>query len=318
MEQYIFDIKTATEYGVNEAIMIKYFQYWIFNNKVNNRNYYDGRYWTYNSKKAFTELFPFWSIQNIKTILKHLIEKGVILTGNYNKNPYDRTLWYAFVDEEKWIGNNRTIQKLELTNEKDETNQPIPYNKPNNKPNNNIPPLYSPQGDKDTLDDLTRLEDSLWYSKGSDDKPEQIGLDKNLLDNQFMGIGDSTKSEDVKQEHPSLDKKNKSPPLVPPQKGELFKEQFEEFWKEYPKKRAGSKDKAYKSWLNAIKRGNSIEKILTGCKNYSKSDEVLRENGKYAKGCSAWLNDDRFNNEYSCKQKDLDYYLSQLEKEGKE
>lgn len=131
MEQYIFDIKTANEYGVNEAIMIKYFQYWIFNNKVNNRNYYDGSYWTYNSKRAFTELFPFWSIQNIKTILNHLIEKGVLKTGNYNQTPYDRTLWYAFVDEEKWIGNNKIIQKLELTNEKDKTNQPIPNILPN-------------------------------------------------------------------------------------------------------------------------------------------------------------------------------------------
>lgn len=147
---YHFDSEVAKKYGVNGAIMIANFQYWIIKNKANDKNFFDGHYWTYNSKKALMELFPFWSEQNIKTILNHLKEKGVLITGNYNNSAYDRTLWYAFADEEQWIGEKQLFQKLELTNEKVKTNQTIPnintnintnnvYNKPT-KNKNFIPP----------------------------------------------------------------------------------------------------------------------------------------------------------------------------------
>lgn len=133
---YTFDATVAKEYGVNEAIMIANFQFWISKNKANGKNFVDGHYWTYNSKRAFLELFPFWTEQNIKTILKHLKDQGVIITGNYNKNNYDHTLWYAFADDNTWLNNikqnntslseNQPIDRLELTNRAAETNRPIP------------------------------------------------------------------------------------------------------------------------------------------------------------------------------------------------
>lgn len=77
---------------------------------------------------------------------------------------------------------------------------------------------------------------------------------------------------------------------------EMYKEKFDEFWSCYPKQRAGSKEKAYTSYCRAIKENRSTpEKILEACKNYAISDEVKRG---YAKGCAAWLNDDRFNVQY--------------------
>lgn len=123
---YSFDIDVAKEYGVNEAIMIQNFKFWIMKNKATKKNFFDGHYWTYCSKKALMELFGFWSEQSIKTILNHLKEKGVLITANYNNSPYDRTLWYAFADEKKWLGENALFEKLESTNEKCENNQPIP------------------------------------------------------------------------------------------------------------------------------------------------------------------------------------------------
>lgn len=139
---YNFDSDVAKEYGVNEAIMIANFQFWIAKNKANGKNYHNGRYWTYNSIKALKELFPFWSEQNIKTILRRLKEKGVLMCENLNTNRYDQTMWYAFVNDNQWIGENQPIDKLELTNGFVRTNQPIPDNKPDilpdNKPDNNI------------------------------------------------------------------------------------------------------------------------------------------------------------------------------------
>lgn len=155
---YVFDGDVAKEYGVNEAIMIANLQFWIAKNKACEKHFYDDHWWTYNSKEAFTKLFPFWSVQTVKTTLNHLKEKGVIITGNYNKNAYDKTLWYAFADEEKWL-NEPTIKKLEPDNRLVEINRPIPDINTDIIPDNNTP-LLSPQGEQ-----LREHFKDLWNNK---------------------------------------------------------------------------------------------------------------------------------------------------------
>ena len=44
---------------------------------------------------ANDRLFPFWSNSDIERIVKNLKEKGVLLTANYARDSYDRTLFYA-------------------------------------------------------------------------------------------------------------------------------------------------------------------------------------------------------------------------------
>ena len=56
--QHSFDIIIAKEYGVLEAILINHLEYWIAKNASNQKNFYDGKYWTYNSIKSFNQLFP--------------------------------------------------------------------------------------------------------------------------------------------------------------------------------------------------------------------------------------------------------------------
>ena len=128
---YTFDIEIAKEYGVNEAILITNLQFWIKKNQANEKNYYEGHYWTYNSIKAWQKLFPFWTEKTIRTILNHLIEKGVIITGNYNQSKYDRTLWYAFADEPRWL--NGKIHSPERENGTAEKGEPIPDDNTDNK-----------------------------------------------------------------------------------------------------------------------------------------------------------------------------------------
>ena len=93
-----FDIDFAVKYGLHEAILIENLKFWIAKNKANKRHFYDGRYWTYNSAKALAELFPYMSEDQIQKKLKNLENMGVIVTGVYNQNHYDRTKWYAFSD----------------------------------------------------------------------------------------------------------------------------------------------------------------------------------------------------------------------------
>lgn len=119
-----FNIKLATKYGVEEAIIIENLAFWINKNAANNKNNIDGYYWTYNSSKAFKELFPYISEKKIQRILKKLEELKIVKSGNFNKSSYDRTKWYTITD--KSIRQIYTIHLPKLSNGLDTSVQPIP------------------------------------------------------------------------------------------------------------------------------------------------------------------------------------------------
>ena len=125
---YNFNVEIATKIGVDEAIMLNNFVYWLAKNKANNKNFFDGNYWTFNSVRAYSELFPFWKESQIKRMLKSLIDQNVLVVGNYNQNAYDRTNWYSLSSEYIHL-----IHWTISTNGEAENSQPIPDNKPNNK-----------------------------------------------------------------------------------------------------------------------------------------------------------------------------------------
>lgn len=90
-----FDIQEAAALGVDGAIMVENFRFWIAKNRANKRHFYDGQWWTYNSVKAFCELFPYWSAPQIRRTLDKLETAGVLVSGHFGQNGYDRTKWYA-------------------------------------------------------------------------------------------------------------------------------------------------------------------------------------------------------------------------------
>lgn len=94
-----FDIKHAEQYGIPEAILIANFQHWINHNRANEKNFRNGRYWTYNSVKAFRDLFPYMSTKQIRRALDSLVNAEVLIEDCFNENKVDRTKWYAFKDE---------------------------------------------------------------------------------------------------------------------------------------------------------------------------------------------------------------------------
>lgn len=132
-----FDTKVAEKVGVNCAIILNNLYYWIEKNRANGKNYYDGYYWTYNSTKAFSQLFPYFSQRQIETALKKLRDEEYIITGNYNEFKYDRTLWYAITKKGACILQNCEMNATSMSNGSDEKGEPIPNGKPNGKPNGN-------------------------------------------------------------------------------------------------------------------------------------------------------------------------------------
>lgn len=115
--EHSFDIEIAKEYGIEEAILLKHIDYWVYKNEANGKNFYDGYYWTYNSIKAFKELFPYMSEKKIRNALNKLIENGLIITGCYNSDVRDRTLWYAITEKGKSILPKSNLHFTERAND---------------------------------------------------------------------------------------------------------------------------------------------------------------------------------------------------------
>ena len=129
-----FDTEIAKEYGVDIAIVVNNIAFWLQKNKANKKHIYNGKIWTYNTTKAFTELFPYWTDNQIRRILDNMQKAGIIEVGNYNATAYDRTKWYtftdAFVKTHTSICENTQMDLAENPNGFGETNEPIPDNKP--------------------------------------------------------------------------------------------------------------------------------------------------------------------------------------------
>ena len=131
---HVFDTDVAEKYGVNAAIILQNIGYWIKQNEANDTNFYDGRYWTFNSRRAYRELFPYLSERQINTAFEKLISDGVIVTGNYNKLAYDRTLWYALTQKGKCILHFDIMENPKTGNGNPKNGEPIPDINPNVTP----------------------------------------------------------------------------------------------------------------------------------------------------------------------------------------
>lgn len=133
MGKHVFDVEVAQMVGVNAAILLENIAHWCEHNKANGENYHDGHYWTYNSMKAFEELFPYIKARGIRTALDKLREEGLIIVGNYNKSAYDRTQWYTLTEKSEAlfgidtsICQKRQMEMSEVTNQSVTNDAPIP------------------------------------------------------------------------------------------------------------------------------------------------------------------------------------------------
>lgn len=97
---HAFSLDLATKFSVEEAILIQHFQHWIGVNRRLKQNFHDGRYWTYQTLEWIAGHFPYWSGKQVERLVKKLTDKGILIKGNYNKLAYDRTVWYAFSEQE--------------------------------------------------------------------------------------------------------------------------------------------------------------------------------------------------------------------------
>lgn len=121
-----FDVALASTYSIDEAILIHHFQHWIMVNYRQGQDPIEGLFWTYQTLDWMTAHFPYWSVDQIRTIIKKLVKKGLLRKGNYNKVGFDHTTWYALTDQSFL---KSQIDMVKSPNRSGEITAPIPDTK---------------------------------------------------------------------------------------------------------------------------------------------------------------------------------------------
>src|SRR5271154_2647117 len=186
--EHAFNVKLAQDFSVNVALFLHHIKFWIFNNLANKRNIYDGHCWTYNTLDAFKITFPYWSKQTIETTIKHCVDGGLLIKGNYNKNKYDRTCWYALTsDSYQYFDEFLNEELMQPLSSLTSGNHDMYLVESRNlyqilKPDTNKPPIV-PQGDEKCFDDFWALYPvheakaacvKVWSKEKLDKKAEEI------------------------------------------------------------------------------------------------------------------------------------------------
>jgi hypothetical protein len=160
-----FNVEIAQEYGMNAAVIFNNIFYWCEHNRANGKHEHDGLFWTYNSRKAFAELFPYLSERQVRTALDKLIEEGLIVTGNYNTDPRDRTTWYAVTKLGYCIGHGSPMQVTSESNASDMEVQPLPDSKPTVvKPTVENVSEARAQDDPPTVEEANKYAEAIGYT----------------------------------------------------------------------------------------------------------------------------------------------------------
>ena len=145
IEYFCFSKDDAEQYGVDGAVMLHHIRYWVAKNEANENNYHEDKYWTYNSTKAFAQLFPFYSARKIGRILTKLEDDGAIISGNFNGKRYDRTKWFTLVNAITESGN---IHLTKTVNGITEIVEPIPKHNQSTTQNTPIKVILPFEGGK--------------------------------------------------------------------------------------------------------------------------------------------------------------------------
>ena len=128
--QHHFEVEEAQKYGIEEAILLNNLRFWLEKNRSNGKNVHDDYYWTYNSVRAYGELFPYLGEDKVYRALKKLEDLGIVKSGKFNASKYDHTKWYTIPQEYK-------VDSADLQNQSPESTESFTYINPDIKPNIN-------------------------------------------------------------------------------------------------------------------------------------------------------------------------------------
>ena len=105
-----FNKGLATILGVPKAILLANISLWIDSNKrLKKKEYYkDGKWWTKQSSKDFTQTHTYLNDKSVSRWLNELESDGWLISGDYNEDRTDRSKWYAYGEKlTQWVISNK-------------------------------------------------------------------------------------------------------------------------------------------------------------------------------------------------------------------
>lgn len=291
----------AERYGFEEAVFLDSVVYWYRTNRANNRNFRDGRWWTYNSIKAFEEIFPWWSGKQIRRIANSCREQGALIAGEYNEDRRDRSLWYTPGDEllalygltetGKCTCPNGQMQSPKGADEAAQMGKCI-YGIPCiNHACTYMTPYSPPEGDGAVPDSGTGTSfgsaerPSRQPAAASDSAMTASSGHAELNCAQPLNVAVAQSSED-KPKAKSKKRKPRQSKYVPEHKPE----RFEQFWTYYPG--GGSRLRAVAAWDNLAPSDELIDEMARALKRQKASRQW--QDGVGIPHASTWLNQQRW------------------------
>lgn len=145
-KKHSFDVDIAALVGERAAVLFNNLQHWCEWSEGNNCHFHDDNYWTFNSISSFKKIYPYMTENKIRSALDKLEKANLVITGNYNKMPYDRTKWYAITEKGNMLTRYGISHLCETTNGFGQNHRPIPNinNNINKKTIGEVAPQHSP------------------------------------------------------------------------------------------------------------------------------------------------------------------------------
>ena len=281
--EHSFDINIAKEYGIEEAIFIKHFYFWVKKNACNGSNCFDGKYWTFNKMDTFVKLFPYLTLKQVRRVIDNLKEKGLLETGVFNKTKFDRTLWYTLT-EKAFALFGETLPAAPKNEDVEMPEQATPNAQmgrrempeqatPNAQMGRPIPDIYTDNIPSiDTHNNARACEGDVKVKLQPIPfkSPAQIEREKRAV------VGSA-------------------PPYTQEQRA-IAEEYFNQFWKEYPKKQG--QVEARLAWM---RQNYSIETYIAIIKAVERFKQIRRdwqtEGGRYVPMPENFINNERWKDE---------------------
>lgn len=267
-DNHSYSVNVAKKVGVISAVIYRHICFWIEKNRSNEKHFYDGKYWTYNSVKAFSEIFPEFTEKQIRVALDRLVEAKFIEKGNFNRTGYDRTSWFSLCEnagqnEKPFQGNPFALE-----------GEAIPYKKTDNK----------------HIEE--KKENYIKERKEGGATAPCRSPNGSLIDNDTSNI-DTPKNDSfalVSDFYPK-DEQSIPPGNKKPSKGKIpTKQQVLAIYDAYPRKDA--KQMGLRAIEKAIKKGHSPEMLLEKTNLYAQ--KMSWQDKQFIPYPSTWFNREQF------------------------
>ena len=271
--KHFFEVSIAVELGVTAAIILENIGYWVKQNEANENNYHNGHYWTYNSRKAYMELFPYMGERQLNDAFKKLIEGEYIISDNFNQSKLDRTLWYTLTKKGKAA---------------------LHYDvKQDNIMSDSIPTKCNNGESQNEIMEHCKIAEAIPYI--NTDINNNINTDNKQTPQAAM----PDKSGEIVTATDTLNATLKGSIASIDTSIASIKEEFEQLWAIYPNKQG--KQHAYRAYERARKRKQkpvTYEQVKAGIEQYCEYIAAKGISKQYIKHGSTWFSGAEWESEY--------------------